>query len=115
MAQADRPDVLKGMLDMLVLQSLQLGPMHGWGITELLERRSERVLQIGQGSLYPALYRLERQGLVESTWGVTENNRKARYYSVTAEGRERLAEERANWERLARAVQLVMRPAQSRG
>jgi PadR family transcriptional regulator, regulatory protein PadR len=105
-----RPDVLKGMLDMLVLQSLQFGPMHGWGITELLERRSEQVLQVGQGSLYPALYRLERQGLVESSWAVTENNRRARYYALTAAGRERLAEEVANWERLARAVELVLRP-----
>jgi PadR family transcriptional regulator, regulatory protein PadR len=109
---ADRSDVLKGMLDMLVLQTLQLGPMHGWGITELLEMRSERVLQVGQGSLYPALYRLERQGLVESRWGVTENNRKARYYSLTVSGRAKLVEERANWERLARAVNLVMRPSE---
>jgi PadR family transcriptional regulator, regulatory protein PadR len=112
-SRLDRPDVLKGMLDMLVLQSLQFGPMHGWGITELLERRSERVFQIGQGSLYPALYRLERQGLVESAWGVTENNRKARYYSLTRTGRERLAAERANWDRLARAVSLVMRPTET--
>lgn len=109
----DRPDVLKGMLDMLVLQSLQLGPMHGWGITELLERRSESVLQVGQGSLYPALYRLERQGLVESEWSVTENNRRARYYALTPEGRKRLAEERANWERLARAVSLVLGSAEA--
>jgi PadR family transcriptional regulator, regulatory protein PadR len=108
MSRADRPDVLKGMLDMLVLQSLRLGAMHGWGITELLERRSERVLQVGQGSLYPALYRLERQGLLSSEWRVTENNRKARYYALTAAGRRRLAEEHANWQRLARAVELVM-------
>jgi PadR family transcriptional regulator, regulatory protein PadR len=113
MGEADRSDVLKGMLDMLVLQSLQSGPMHGWGITELLERRSQRVLQVGQGSLYPALYRLERQGLVESRWGVTENNRKARYYSLTGAGRARLGEERANWERLARAVSLVMRTGEA--
>jgi PadR family transcriptional regulator, regulatory protein PadR len=106
--QPASPDLMKGMLDMLVLQSLQLGPMHGWGITELLERRSENVLQVGQGSLYPALYRLERQALVTSTWGTTENNRRARYYSLTAAGRARLAEERANWQRLARAVELVL-------
>jgi PadR family transcriptional regulator, regulatory protein PadR len=108
MGSTDRSDVLKGMLDMLVLQTLQHGRMHGWGITEQLERRSERVLQVGQGSLYPALYRLERQGLVESRWDVTENNRKARYYSLTPVGQARLEEERVNWERLARAVQLVM-------
>lgn len=108
MADTARGDVIKGTLDMLVLQSLQLGPMHGWGITELLEQRSERVLRIGQGSLYPALYRLERQGLVTSDWGVTENNRRARYYSLTRAGRERLREERAEWQRVSRAVSLVM-------
>jgi PadR family transcriptional regulator, regulatory protein PadR len=108
MAGTARGDVIKGTLDMLVLQTLQLGPMHGWGITELLEQRSEQVLQIGQGSLYPALYRLERQGLVSSEWAVTENNRQARYYSLTPAGRERLREERAEWQRVSRAVSLVM-------
>lgn len=103
-----RGDVIKGTLDMLVLQTLQWGPMHGWGITELLEQRSEQVLQIGQGSLYPALYRLERQGLVTSEWDVTENNRHARYYALTRAGRERLSEERAEWQRVSRAVSLVM-------
>jgi transcriptional regulator len=100
--------VLQGTLDMLVLKALQLGPMHGWGITELLERGSERVLQVGQGSLYPALYRLERQGFITSTWRVTENNRRARYYSLTPAGRERLAAEREHWERMSRAVSLVL-------
>jgi transcriptional regulator len=100
--------VLQGTLDMLVLKALQLGPMHGWGITELLERGSERVLQVGQGSLYPALYRLERQGFITSTWRVTENNRRARYYSLTPVGRERLAAEREHWERMSRAVSLVL-------
>jgi transcriptional regulator len=104
----DRDEVLQGTLDMLVLRALELQPMHGWGITELLEQRSGSVFQIGQGSLYPALYRLERQGLVESAWDVTENNRKARYYRLTRAGRVRLSEERANWDRLARAVSLVM-------
>ena len=108
MGEAARGDVIKGTLDMLVLQTLQLGAMHGWGITELLEQRSEHVLQIGQGSLYPALYRLERQRLVTSDWGVTENNRRARYYSLTRAGRERLREERAEWQRVSRAVSLVM-------
>lgn len=108
MADTTRGDVIKGTLDMLVLQTLQLGAMHGWGITELLEQRSESVLQIGQGSLYPALYRLERQGLLASEWGVTENNRRARYYSLTRRGRERLREERAEWQRVSRAVSLVM-------
>src|SRR4029434_5681402 len=92
-------DVLQGTLDMLVLKSLQLGPMHGWGITERLDVGSERVLQVGQGSLYPALYRLERQGYIASEWGVTENNRRARFYKLTSAGRKRLAEERATWAR----------------
>ena len=108
MTEKSRWDLLQGTLDMLVLKALQLGPMHGWGITERLEHGSEHVLQVGQGSLYPALYRLERQGLVTSSWRVTENNRRARYYALTAAGRTRLAEERAAWRRLARAVDLVL-------
>src|SRR5262245_50496982 len=103
-----RGDVLQGTLDMLVLKALQLGPMHGWGITERLESGSERVLQIGQGSLYPALYRLERQRLITSDWRTTENNRRARYYQLTSAGRARLAEELATWSRLSRAVELVL-------
>lgn len=101
-------DLLQGTLDMLVLKALQLGPMHGWGITERLESGSERVLQIGQGSLYPALYRLERQKLISSSWKTTENNRRARYYQLTAAGRARLAEEREAWQRLSRAVDLIL-------
>jgi transcriptional regulator len=107
-AEKARGDVLQGTLDMLVLKSLQLGPMHGWGITERLDTGSERVLQVGQGSLYPALYRLERQGYIASDWGVTENNRQARFYKLTPAGRKRLAEERATWARLSRAVDLVL-------
>ena len=105
---ASRGDVLQGTLDMLVLKALELAPMHGWGITERIEQWSERALQVGQGSLYPALYRLERQGLIRSDWRVTENNRRARYYALTAAGRRRLAEERAQWERMSRAVNLVL-------
>ena len=93
---------------MLVLKALQLGPLHGWGITERLAQGSERVLQIGQGSLYPALYRLEGQELVTSEWRVTENNRRARYYALTPAGRKRLASERAAWQRMSRAVDLVL-------
>ena len=103
-----RDDLLQGTLDMLVLKSLQLGSMHGWGITERLEQGSQQVLQVGQGSLYPALYRLERQGFIASSWGVTENNRRARYYSLSAAGRRRLAEERATWLRVSRAVDLIL-------
>jgi PadR family transcriptional regulator PadR len=101
-------DLLQGTLDMLVLKALQLGPMHGWGITERLEAGSKRVLQVGQGSLYPALYRLEAQGFASSEWRVSENNRRARYYALTKAGRQRLAEERASWKRLSRAVELVL-------
>jgi PadR family transcriptional regulator, regulatory protein PadR len=104
----DRADVLQGTLDMLVLRALQLEPMHGWGITERLEQWSESVLQLGQGTLYPALYRLERQGLIRSEWRVTENNRRARYYSLTPQGRRHLTRERAEWRRMSRAINLVL-------
>ena len=107
----DRGDLLQGTLDMLVLKSLQLEPMHGWGITERIEQWSNDVLQINQGSLYPALHRLTRQGFITSTWRVTENNRRARYYALTAAGRRALADERESWERLSRAVDVVMRMA----
>ena len=108
MGEKSRGDVLQGTLDMLVLKALQLGPMHGWGITERLEVGSERVLQVGQGSLYPSLYRLERQGFVESKWDVTANNRPARFYALTTAGRQRLAEERAMWARMSHAVELIL-------
>ena len=104
----DKGDLLQGTLDMLVLKALQLEPMHGWGITERIEQWSENVLQLGQGTLYPALYRLERQGLIRSEWMTTENNRRARFYKLTASGRKQLAEERRNWERLSRGVNLVL-------
>jgi transcriptional regulator len=100
--------VLQGTLDMLVLRALQLEPMHGWGITERIEHWSESVLQLGQGTLYPALYRLERQGLIESDWRITSNNRKARYYSLTAKRRRQLAQELAEWRRMSRAIDLVL-------
>jgi transcriptional regulator len=103
-----KDDVLQGTIDMLVLKALQLEPMHGWGITERIEQWSESVLQLGQGTLYPALYRLERQGLISSDWHVTENNRRARYYSLTREGRHRLVDELAQWRRVSRAVNLVL-------
>ena len=107
MAKA-KVDVLQGTLDMLVLKALQLEPMHGWGITERIEQWSENVLQLGQGTLYPALYRLERQGLIRSEWNVTENHRRARYYSLTREGRRRLTEELAHWRSISRAINLVL-------
>jgi PadR family transcriptional regulator, regulatory protein PadR len=112
-AKQEQNDLLQGTLDMLVLKSLQLGAMHGWGITERLETGSGQVLQIGQGSLYPALYRLERRKLISSAWKITENNRRARYYSLTAAGRKQLAAEREQWRRMANAVDavLAMEPA----
>jgi transcriptional regulator len=104
----DRGDLLQGTLDMLVLKALQLEPMHGWGITERIEQWSESVLQLGQGSLYPALYRLERQGLIRSEWKVTQNNRRARYYALTRLGRQQLNDELVHWRRMSRAVNLVL-------
>ncbi len=102
----DTAAVLQGTLDLLVLRALQLEPMHGWGITERLEQWSEEVLVLGQGTLYPALYRLERQRLVSSTWKSTEHNRRARYYALTAAGRKHLAQELASWRRISRAIAL---------
>jgi transcriptional regulator len=104
----DKDELLQGTLDMLVLKALQLEPMHGWGITERIEQWSESVLRLGQGTLYPALYRLERQGLIRSEWRVTENNRRARYYALTARGRRHFDEELAGWRRMSRAIDLVL-------
>ena len=104
----EKGDLLQGTLDMLVLRALQLEPMHGWGITERIEQWSESVLQLGQGTLYPALYRLERQGLIQSEWDVTANNRRARFYSLTRAGRRQLNDELAQWRRMSRAVNLVL-------
>lgn len=101
-------DLIQGTLDMLVLKALQLEPMHGWGITERIQQWSQNVLAINQGSLYPSLYRLQRQGWITSEWQVTENNRRARFYALTKAGRKQLAEERRNWERLSQAVNQVL-------
>ena len=95
-------------VSMLVLRSLQLEPMHGWGITERIEQWSEHVLQLGQGTLYPALYRLEQQDFIRSEWRITDNNRRARYYSLTAKGRRYLNESLAQWRRMSRAINLVL-------
>jgi len=111
----EKTEVLQGTLDMLVLRALQLQPMHGWGITERIELWSENVLQLGQGSLYPALYRLERQGLIRSEWRVTENQRRARYYSLTRQGRRQVSLEVARWERMSRAINLVLEATLGRG
>ena len=104
----EKGDVLQGTLDMVVLKALQLESMHGWGITERIEQWSESVLQLGQGTLYPALYRMERQAFIRSEWRITDNNRRARYYSLTASGRRYLNESLAQWRRMSRAINLVL-------
>ena len=101
-------DVLQGTLDLLVLKALSLAPMHGWGISQRIQQLSRDALQIGQGSLYPALYRLERKALVTSEWSTTENNREAKYYRLTAAGRRALSAETNDWRRYADAVALVL-------
>jgi PadR family transcriptional regulator PadR len=104
-------DMLQGTLDLLVLQTLVLGPAHGHTIAHAIERRSEDVLQVEHGSLYPALHRLEDRRWIASFWGTSENNRKARYYRLTATGRKQLLEQTGRWDRLVQAVNRVLRPA----
>jgi len=105
----DRDDLLPGTLDMIVLKVLRLEPMHGWGVADRLAQTSRGVFQLNQGSLYPALYRLERQGLISSSWKTTENNRRARYYALTAAGRRALTVEQEKWARQTHAVNLILR------
>jgi PadR family transcriptional regulator PadR len=102
-------DLLQGTLDMLILKTLALGPMHGWGISQRLAQISEDVLQVYQGSLYPALQRLETAGWIESEWGASDNNRQARFYRLTRKGQRQLRQETAQWERMAGAVAKVLR------
>src|SRR5262252_8041789 len=104
-------DLLQGTLDMLILQTLILGPAHGHSIAHTIERRSDQILQIEHGSLYPALYRLEARGWITSFAGTSENNRKARFYRLTAAGRKQLAAETSRWERLVNGISRVLRPA----
>ena len=110
--EATQTEILQGTLDMLILQTLALGAAHGHTIAYAIERRSEDVLQVEHGSLYPALHRLEDRGWIASFWGTSENNRKARYYRLTATGRKQLSEETSRWERVVRAVNQVLRPAE---
>jgi transcriptional regulator len=105
----EKSDLLQGTLDMLILKALQLEPMHGFGISVRIRQISDEVLQVEQGSLYPALYRLEEQGWIKAEWGVSDNNRKAKFYSLTAAGRKQLNAETANWERLATAINLILK------
>jgi len=108
MPQAHSPDVLQGTLDLLVLKTVAREPMHGWGIAQRIQERSREALEVGQGSLYPALMRLERRGWIAGSWGITENNRRARYYRLTALGARQLAHETESWRRYARAVELIL-------
>ncbi len=104
-----RTTIVPGTLDMLVLKTLSLAPMHGWGIVERIEQMSRDVFCLNQGSLYPALERMLRRGWIRSEWRVTDNNRRARYYVITASGRARLAAEQSEWERSYKAVNLILR------
>jgi PadR family transcriptional regulator, regulatory protein PadR len=108
---SDRLDLPQGTLDLLILKALSLGPMHGWAISERLHQVSKATLQVPQGSLYPALHRLERRGWISADWGPSENNRRAKFYELTKAGRKQLAAEAEAWERLTTAVDLVMRMA----
>jgi transcriptional regulator len=101
-------DLLQGTLDLLVLKTLALGPMHGWGISQRIQQTSEDVLRVNQGSLYPALHRLEAAGWVEASWGASENNRQAKFYRLTPSGRQQLEQETAQWERMAGAVARIL-------
>ena len=104
-----KSDVLQGTLDLLVLKTLDtMGPMHGYGIAQRIQQVSQEVLQLNQGTLYPALLRLEQRGWLQAEWGVSENNRKARYYSLTRTGRKQLTEERANWDRVSGAIERLL-------
>ena len=105
------PDLLPGTLDLLILRTLQTRPQHGWAISERIQQISEDVLQINQGSLYPALHRLERQGWITAEWAVSELGRRAKYYQLTAAGRKQLAVEAGEWERMAAAIGRVMKLA----
>ena len=104
-------DLVQGTLDLLILKTIALGPAHGWAIAQRIRQVSKEVLQVQQGSLYPALHRLEQKGWIVSEWGDSENNRRAKYYSLTRAGRMHLEKELAQWNRLASAIGLVLRTA----
>lgn len=101
-------DLLQGTLNLLILKTLALGPLHGWGISRRIRQMSEEVLQVNQGSLYPALYRLEEQGWIQAEWGVSPEGRRAKFYSMTPAGEAELAREKASWRLFSRAVDLVL-------
>lgn len=105
---ASSSELLQGTLDLLILRTLALETMHGWGIAQRIQQISREVLQVGQGSLYPALHRLEYKGWIKAEWGPSENNRRAKYYSLTPEGKRQLKAERSEWERMVEAIALVL-------
>jgi transcriptional regulator len=105
---ADQLDLLQGTLDLLVLKTLALEPMHGWGLAQRIQQVSKDVLQVGQGSLYPALHRLEQRGWIESEWSTSDSNRRAKFYSLTRAGRKQLEKELGEWEKLSAAIALVL-------
>jgi transcriptional regulator len=109
MAPQPQSDVLRGSIELLVLKTLSLAPMHGWGIGQRVQQISGGELEVNQGSLYPALQRLEQKGLITSDWGMTENNRRARYYEITPAGRAALGEEAESWRRFAAAMEVILR------
>jgi len=111
MGEKSRIELLQGTLDMLVLRTLQWGPQHGHGIGVAIRATSDDALQVEHGSLYPALHRMRKEGLIEAEWKMTENKQRARYYRLTAKGKKRLAEEESRWERMVEAIARVMRPA----
>jgi transcriptional regulator len=104
-------DLVQGTLDLLILKVIALEPMHGWAIAQRIRQISNEVLLVGQGSLYPALHKLEQQGWIEAEWGESDNNRRAKYYTITREGRRALKLEAAQWERLSAAISLIVRHA----
>ncbi|MGH9795963.1 MAG: PadR family transcriptional regulator [Candidatus Acidiferrales bacterium] len=106
-----KADLLQGTLDMLILKTLALEPMHGYGVSQRIQQISREVFRVNQGSLYPALHRLEKEGLIEAEWGASDNNRRARYYRLTKSGRKRLSAETQNWERLAAAIARILQTA----
>jgi PadR family transcriptional regulator PadR len=108
---ARKTDVLQGTLDMLVLRVLSRGELHGWGITQKLEQLSQRALQVDEGSLYPALYRMEDKGWIEAEWKMTENSRRAKYYTLTRAGRKQLETETQEWDRMTAIIAQVMQSA----
>lgn len=112
MAALQKSDLLQGTLDMLILKIVALGPVHGYGISLRIRQISQEVLQVQQGSLYPALHRLEERGWLEADWGESDNGRQAKFYRLSAKGRKQLVKEEANWARLSDAVSLILRTAQ---